>query len=331
RELSVLCDRCGSRPASVFQAVSGLRLCSECFVEDIRVRVRFEVERWGMVEAGDVILLALSGGKDSYTLLESMALNFKASRLIGLSIIEGIPGYNREDDVRFLIETARGYGVDIHVVRVSDYVGLSVYDMAMRARSCGLNVSACTFCGISRRRIMHDYAEQLGASKLATAHNLDDEVQTLIINFLRGDIVGLLKLHPLSYTREDRVRRIKPLRKIYEWETATYAMIRGFHLQSTECMFINENPTLRARIRFEIYDLERKMPGILLRMLELIDNLLVDEARKVSKIKLNRCSKCGALTSTSRSICKLCELLEEISFTTPLYRLKNRFQLISPS
>ncbi|MFZ8794851.1 MAG: ATP-binding protein [Acidilobaceae archaeon] len=318
--LLVVCDVCGLRGARVFQAYSGLRLCGECFVESVRSRVWGEVERWGLIEPGDSVLLAVSGGKDSYVMLESLALRYKASRLIGLSIIEGIPGYNREDDVRALIDFAKSYGVDVVVVSVRDYVGLSVYEMVREARSRGLAESACTFCGLSRRHIMDYYARMLGASKVATAHNLDDEVQTLVMNMLRGDIIGVLKVHPLSPHPEDGVRRVKPLRKIYEWETAAYAMIRGFRFQETECMFIEENPTLRAKVRVALYEIERENPGSLLGFLEYFDELLGSVARGVEvRGSTSICTKCGALTTRGRRLCKLCELLEGISLGEPLY------------
>lgn len=316
----MLCDVCGIRRAQVLQAHSGLRLCSECFLENVRSRIWSEVERWGLIEPGDSILLAVSGGKDSYVMLESLALRYKASKLTGLSIIEGIPGYNREDDVRALVDFAREHGVDVIVVSVKEYTGLSVYEIVREARVRGLRESACTFCGLSRRHIMDYYARMLGVSKIATAHNLDDEVQTLVVNMLRGDVVGLLKIHPLNPQPEGGIRRVKPLRKIYEWETATYAMFRGFRFQETECMFIEENPTLRAKVRTALYEIERVNPGALMRLLEYFDNMLLDVVDEIKPGEsTGRCSRCGSLTSSSRRLCKLCELLERVGVGEPTY------------
>lgn len=270
-----------------------------------------EIERWKMVEPGDAVLMALSGGKDSYVLLDIMPLYTKASRLIGLTIIEGIPGYNREDDVRELRMAARERGVELLTVSVKEFAGLSVHEMVVTARERGSRIAACTFCGVARRRIMSEVAESVGANKVATAHNLDDEVQTFIMNYLRGDVAGIARLHPLSEHRT--TRRIKPLRKIYEWETATYAMVMGFPLQSAECIYLRERSTLRARLRAELYALEKRSPGALLRALELLDSLgpLREEAQ------ISRCSRCGAPAAPGREICKMCELLEQIGARSP--------------
>ncbi|MEN2999798.1 MAG: TIGR00269 family protein [Acidilobaceae archaeon] len=308
----MICPVCNARKAAVFQPVGSRAICRECFLEDVRSRIKSEIEKWNMIEPGDRVLLALSGGKDSYVLLESISLLHDPSKLVGLSIVEGIPGYNREEDVARLREVARGYGVELLVVRVKNFAGLSVHDMVREARARGSSTSACTFCGVARRRIMSSVAEELGADKLATAHNLDDEVQTAIMNILRGDLAGLMRLHPLS--KGAGVKRVKPLRKIYEWESATYAMIRNFPFQRVECMYISEHPTLRARLRGELYRLERRSPGALFRALELLDELLMPGEERVSK-----CSRCGAPTAPGRSICKLCELMEELDISSPPY------------
>lgn len=316
------CDVCGVREAQIFQPHTGRRLCRECFVADVRERVRREVDRWGMFKPGDTLLLGLSGGKDSYVLLDILAHLHDTSRIIAVAIIEGIPGYNREEDVRKLRAVARDYGVDVIVTSIREYTGHSLAELVYRAWSRGYRVAACTYCGISRRRILNFYARMYGADKTVTAHNLDDEAQTAVVNLLRGDRTGLIRLHPKARPASPLlVPRVKPLRKIYEWETATYAYIMGFPLQETECMFINTRPTLRARVREALYEIESRRPGSLLRILNIIDELLEEEAEKLEPDALGSCSKCGEPTSPARQMCKLCEILSRAGVERPLYAL----------
>ena len=154
-----------------------------------------------------------------------------------------------------------------------------------------------------------------GFERVATAHNLDDEVQTLYMNVLRGDLAGLLRLHPLAPTLSDRcVPRIKPLRKIYEWETAAYAYLRGWSLPSESCPFITEEGSLRAQIREMLYRLEWMHPGTLLETLEAYDEEmkpLVEELARMPRLPL--CEKCGEPTSYGRRLCRTCELLEALT------------------
>ena len=91
----MICDVCKSRTATIYQLHSGRKLCRKCFLEDIINRVEKEIKRYNMIDKGDKVLLALSGGKDSFTLLYILTQIHDPSRLIGLSIIEGIEGYNR--------------------------------------------------------------------------------------------------------------------------------------------------------------------------------------------------------------------------------------------
>ncbi|MCE4602403.1 MAG: TIGR00269 family protein [Desulfurococcales archaeon] len=317
------CSVCGVRRAIVYQPHTGRSLCRECFLEDVKDRVKREIERWRMIQPGDRILLGLSGGKDSYVMLDILAEMHDPSRLVGVSIIEGIPGYNREEDIEKIKSHARRLGVDVVITSIREYTGHSLYEIVARSRSRGSRQSPCTFCGISRRRILNMYARMYGVDKTATAHNLDDEAQTAVVNMLRGDIVGLLRQHPLSPpVSSDIIPRIKPLRKIYEWETAVYSVQKGYPLQETECMFINRFPTLRARVREELYRLEAERPGTLLRILENLDTLLEEPARRLEREELPKCEKCGEPTSYGRRICKLCEILEEAGVEKPAYTLR---------
>ena len=317
-----LCDSCGYRRAVVLQRHTGRALCLECFRDSIVDRVKVEVSRWRLIEPSDTVMMALSGGKDSYVLLDVLPEVVRPSRLFGLSIIEGIPGYNREEDVRALREAARERGVDVIVTSIREYVGLSLSEIYSRARMRGSKHVACTFCGIARRRIMNFYARIHGASKVATAHNLDDEAQTAVINFLRGDVAGLVKMHPLSRPKGPGViARVKPLRKIYEWETASLALLMGFRFQETECPFISMQPTLRARVREALYRAEVESPGTLLKMMDALDSALAHVASRSSAV-MRACRLCGEATTGRRDICKFCELMGEAGVAKPIYRLR---------
>ena len=318
-----LCNVCGVRRAVVFQRHTGRALCLECFREDIVARARREAEKWRMFEPGDVLMLALSGGKDSYVLLDVIGEIAKPSRVLGVSVVEGIPGYNREDDVRRLKAVARERGIDVVVTSIREYVGHSLYEIIVRARRRGLRYSPCTYCGISRRRIINAVARTYGATKVATAHNLDDEAQTAVINFLRGDVAGLVKMHPLHRPRtSDVLPRVKPLRKVYEWETAALAHLKGYPMQETECMFINLQPTLRARVREALYRVEWERPGTLMKLMESLDEALAPLAARGDLEALGRCERCGEPTTPGRRLCKLCEILEEAGISKPIYTLR---------
>lgn len=270
------------------------------------------MKKFRMFERGDRVALALSGGKDSFVLLDVMHVLHDPSKLVGISVVEGIPGYNRSEDVDRLRKYALERGVDLVVTSIEELTGYTLSEIVERAARAGLRVSPCTFCGTLRRRAINCMARQLGVDKVATAHNLDDEAQTALMNILRGDLVRLFRQHPLSPSFSELfVRRVKPLRRVYEWENAMYALLKGFRFQEVECPYITSRPTMRAKVREWAYELEERSPGALLRIMDLVDRLaeaLKDELRGLPR--LPTCGRCGEPTAHGRSVCKVCELLE---------------------
>ncbi len=316
-------EECPGEP-EVYQAHTGKSLSKKCFKEDVKNRVLRTIREFNLFHESDVLLMGLSGGKDSYVMLDILSQIHDPGRLIGVSIIEGIPGYNKPSDIRYMKELARERGVDVIVTSIREYTGLSLYEIVKKAWRNGLNVSPCTYCGILRRRIINFYGRMFGADKTVTAHNLDDIAQTMIANILRGDIIGLIRQNPsFRYRNPKFVHKVKPLRYVYEYEAALYAAIDGFRFQDTECMFINYAPTFRAKIRSVLYRLEKDNPGVALNIVRSIDQItsrLINEGY-VKPVSLPMCGRCGEPTNEGRQLCKLCELLEKAGITMPLYQV----------
>jgi len=306
------------REAKVLQRHTGRALCERCFKEDIVNRFKEEVSRYKMFSPGDRILLALSGGKDSFVLLDVVKEVHDVSKIGIVTIIEGIRGYNRVEDISWIVSTAKEYKIDLHVTSFKEYTGYDLDDLVRLGKLRNFEVSPCTYCGILRRRIINYYARSQGYDKVLTAHNLDDEVQTYVMNILRGDRGRLIQNHPLSKTLSRYfIKRVKPLRKIYEWETSVYAYMAGFRFQELECPYIRHQPTLRAEIRDYLYEIEQERPGSLLRVLETIDNYVEREllSRPLGFEELPTCTLCGAPTAQGRKTCVLCELLDKLGIS----------------
>jgi len=310
-----VCEVCGAREARVFQRHSGKSLCAECFARDVVERVRSEVVRYGMFSPSERLLLALSGGKDSFVLMEVIKELHDVGKVGIVTIVEGIEGYNREEDLEWLKESSKAYGIDLHIVTLSEFLGYSLDEVVRLSSSRDLGVSPCTYCGVLRRRAINYVARLHGYDKVLTAHNLDDEVQTSLMNILRGDVARLIQNHPLSPTLSRYfVKRVKPLRKVYEWETSVYAYLRGFKFQGVECPYITSRPTLRAELRDYLYEVEVSKPGTLLRVLEAVDSyverVLLDKASRLPE--LPQCEFCGSPTAYGRRLCVTCDLLSRL-------------------
>jgi len=322
------CASCGTNPAVFLQRHTGRALCFECLRKDLIGRVTAEVTRNEMFSGSDHILLALSGGKDSYVLLDIIS-KIHDPKLIGvITIVEGIPGYNRVSNISWIIERTRKLGIKLHVVPFKSYIGYSLEELVLRSREFGVNVSPCTFCGIIRRRIMNHYALMYGYDYVLTAHNLDDEVQTIIADLMRGDLARLIQLHPLSKPLSRYlVKRVKPLRRIYEYEITAYAYITGFKFQEVDCPYIIHAPTLRAELREYLHEIEGKRPGTLLRLLDWHDNvvraMLRNKHLNYANKELPLCPLCGSPMAFGRKYCMLCELMLKLKLPIKYSMLNN--------
>ncbi|NPA84742.1 MAG: TIGR00269 family protein [Crenarchaeota archaeon] len=279
------CELCGRR--AVARDAFGRALCKEHFLESVVGRAAKELEG---VEGK--LLLAVSGGKDSLVLMDIMAQIYDVGKLIAVTVVEGAPGGYRLKEAQRAKEFAEKLGIKHITVTFKDLYGKKLEEMVEAGR-----LSPCTYCGVYRRRALDVLALKFGA-RVVTGHTLDDEAHTALLNLLRGSWDDLLKINA-------RVR-IKPLRKVYEREVAIYAYLKRIPFQSEECPYIVTKPSLRGRLREELFEYEEEKPGALLRWRERFERLGAPEP------KFKPCERCGFPTSPGRKICRACELAEEV-------------------
>ena len=176
--------KCGGKTI-FFRAYNGESLCAQCFNDSIFEKVKRTISKYEMLRYGDKVGVAISGGKDSSSLLYIMNQVMKGhgSELYALTIDEGIAGY-REESVR----NAKALTEELHVPLLlgsyKEYFGVSLDDALKERTERGIKTTSCAFCGPLRRRSIDLAAEKLGVNVVATAHNLDDILQTFFINLL---------------------------------------------------------------------------------------------------------------------------------------------------
>jgi uncharacterized protein (TIGR00269 family) len=254
-----------------------------------------------MVRRGDRIAVAVSGGKDSTALLFSLnrVLAGKDVQLVAVTIDEGIAGY-RDDTVVAAKAIAKQLALDHHIISFREEYGLDLDEMVQ-----GKRVAPCTYCGVFRKSALNRAAKSLGADKVATGHNLDDEAQTVMMNYLKGDIERLLRFRPWR-EQKGLVPRIKPLREIPEKEIALYCMVNDVFVQSRECPYANLS--LRADVRDMLSGLESEAPGTKQSTVQGFEKIVAMAQGGYSQMELAACQRCGE--PCVKELCKACELLE---------------------
>ncbi|MHA1506160.1 MAG: TIGR00269 family protein [Candidatus Asgardarchaeia archaeon] len=304
------CKFCGKR-ASTILTDTFYPVCKECFIEYIEKKVIRTIREYRMFEYNDRIAVAYSGGKDSTVLLyllHKIEKNFPKSELFVITIDEGIKGY-RDDALKIAKENVKELGLEHHVFSFKELYGATLDDIVEMSKEVKNSLKPCSYCGILRRYAINLAARNLGATKVATGHNLDDEVQTFLINLLRKDIGRIGHLYPFKGVKSELfVRRVKPLRKVSERNIILYAYFKGLKFHQVTCPYASYS--VRNFVRKFINEVSQVLPNVRQNLLKSLDyfSKKVYEEEKEEEIKL--CKICNE--PTSGEVCKRCEVLIDL-------------------
>ena len=170
-------------------------------------------------------------------------------------------------------------------------------------------LTPCAYCGVLRRRALNMAARSLKADKLVTAHTLDDETQTILLNIFHGDVLRIAREKPVTDEAHPKlVQKVKPFCEIPEKETALYAYIRKIKFQSTPCPYASE--ALRNDVRIMLNRMEEKHAGIKFTIFKSIEKIRPALEDVASKEGLRECNKCGE--PTTEKICRTCQMLRQV-------------------
>jgi tRNA 2-thiocytidine biosynthesis protein TtcA len=208
------------------------------------------ISDYNMIEAGDRVMVCLSGGKDSYTMLDVL-LHLQRSAPIDFEIIavnldQKQPGFPEH----VLPEYLEDLGVPYYILERDTYsVVRSVIPEGKT--TCGL-------CSRLRRGTLYGFAEQIGATKIALGHHRDDIVETLFLNMFFG---GKLKAMPPKLLSDDKQNIvIRPLAYCKETDIERYASQQGFPIIPCNLCGSQEN-LQRVEIKKMLTEWERDYPG----------------------------------------------------------------------
>jgi cytoplasmic tRNA 2-thiolation protein 1 len=302
------CTKCQKEESLYYRAYSGEYLCKKCFLRSIESKAAKTISKYSMIEYGDKVAVGVSGGKDSLSLLYVLKMLFdqhpnNGNELVAVTIDEGIKGY-RDESLQIVKDFCAQLNIESKVLSYQSLFGIDM-DQAMVQRS-SQKISSCSICGTFRRRAIDIAAETVEADIVATAHNMDDQLQTFIINLLAGDVerIGWIYPEPVQYTQTG-MKKVKPFVEIYEYEIAFYALQRDIPFQSEECPYMNES--IRTDLREFFNRLERDHPGIKYNAYRSMTKISKVLRSSMPPSQTKKCSRCARVSTGD--ICSVCRTL----------------------
>lgn len=304
------CSYC-EKPAVIYRRYEGRALCRRHFMHSFERIVKRTIRENHLIDRKKHIAVGLSGGKDSCALLyilHSITKDRPNIKLSAILINEGIKGYRTEKHAKSI---CKKFGVPLHIAYFKKEWGKTLDALVARERKRGNsdNLKACTYCGTMRRFLINKTAREIGAETVAIGHNLDDEVQAIQANYIRGDLLRGIRLGASAFSIQDPrfIPRIKPLREVPEKEVAIYAMLNGLNADFGECPYAEES--FRWDIRNILNGLEAKYPGTKYSILRTFDRIKPAlEATTKKTAGISTCKICGE--PASNDVCKVCELMK---------------------
>ncbi len=267
---------------------------------DLEKQVLDIIKKYKLLKKKDKVVVALSGGKDSVSILYLLKkFGYDVSALMIDLHLGGWSDGNLENMKKFCKEL----NVKLNVVDIRKELGwgmCSIKNVLKKKK----NLSGCTVCGIIKKWVLNKWAKKLKADKIVTGHNLDDECQTVLMNFLKGNVYLGANSTPATGTKQKGfVQRIKPLFFVAESEIKKYSIKNKFPVIYEKCP-----------CAFGTYRIETRgwMSGISNKeKLKIVNGFqkLIPDLRKQIKGEVRVCKSCGE--PGRGEICKACKILKE--------------------
>lgn len=298
------CTCCGQR-AVIDLKRHNSGFCRTHFFEYFERQVHLAIHEFQMFQREDRLLVAVSGGKDSLVLWDLLLrCGYQAD---GLYIDLGIDGYSMASGQRVLAFARQRSATLRHVSLSGDY-GFSVPEAASDLRR-----PACSPCGMSKRYVFNREALQGGYDAIATGHNLDDEAAVLFGNVIHWETGYIGRQYPvLEEDPGGLVRKVKPLIRLTERETAAYAVLKGIDYVVEECP--NAGGARSLLYKELLNELERRSPGSKQQFLFGFFERAHPVFQQTRNVVLTPCPECGQPTSR-QDLCAFCQMTNRLALS----------------
>ena len=297
-------------PAIIDVRRHNANFCQEHFLRLCRDQTKKAIDEFSMLEDDDHVLVAVSGGKDSLAVWDLLLeLGYRAD---GFYIGLGIGDYSHESQ-GFAERFAADRGLTLHV---DDLLRDHGFDVPHGSRAA--KRAPCSACGLSKRHLFDDAARRGGYDAIVTGHNLDDEAAVLMGNVLHWQTDYLGRQAPHLPAANGFPKKVKPLVRLTERDTAAYCLMRGIDYLVDECPMAAGNKHLSYKAALN--DIEVDSPGakhaFFFGFLDRAADRFAAPTGEDADVIITPCERCGA--PSSNDICAFCRLTERATQAVPI-------------
>ncbi|MFX0039076.1 MAG: TIGR00269 family protein [Promethearchaeota archaeon] len=312
------CSQCNNT-LIIQRRYSGENLCPECFYKSIEKIIYKTISKYRMLNPKDKIIVALSGGKDSITLLYNLNKiqnrTHHSKPISALIIDEGIKDY-RENSIKKAKEFCDKYDIENKIISFKEKIGITLDEIIKIKKDTPDYKYACNYCAAIRRRLLNDGAKELGGTILAMGHNLTDFAETYLMNILykRLDIIANQYFFKEQNNKISQfyIKKISPLIRIPEEEIFLYANLKKFDYYPSHCPYREQDPIIRKRVLEFILGCKENSPEIEFNLLQGFLELSKTLYNSRKKRNYNFCQTCGYPCGNGK-LCTYCKYLQEFS------------------
>lgn len=269
----------------------------------IENKVKNTISQYKLITKNDRVFVAVSGGKDSTTVLHILHKLYPENTE-AITIDVAIGNYSKEN-LENIKTFCRNNKIPLHITPFRKEFGCSLCYIRSALSANGVVLSSCALCGILKRYLLNLKSRELGATKLATGHNLDDEAHSILMNLARFDMQRLARLGPKAglIMSEGFVQRIKPLYLCTEKEIIEYSKKMKFPVYYGKC------PCSSGVFRRNVRDILFKagvcdLRGVVNHFLKILPELKKNAS---SKGTLKFCAICGE--PAKGKTCRACSII----------------------